>query len=169
MRRGHGKGGGDSDRTALTVPEVRRLLAAEREPPERRAHRQRWSRWRRSHQAAAQRAHARRRARRAPAQAAPPGPIVPVAGTAALTDDAWTRVEPLLPPLQSGHRAYSAHRPILAGMLWVMHTGAPWRAIPERFGPWHTIHSRYQRWRDDGTWQRVLDTLRPPADPDAPS
>jgi len=146
------------------VPEVRRLLRAEREPPEPRERRQRWSRWRRRHQAAAKRAHARRRGRSAPVALAPPAPIVPVAGTAALTDDAWVRVEPLLPPLQSGRRTYAAHRPILAGMLWVMHTGAPWRAIPAHFGPWHTIYSRYQRWRDDGAWQRILDALNPPAD-----
>jgi transposase len=45
-------------------------------------------------------------------------------------------------------------------MFWVLRTGAPWRDLPERYGPWTTVYDRFCRWRDDGTWQRILDTLQ---------
>jgi len=34
--------------------------------------------------------------------------------------------------------------------------GAPWRDLPERYGPWQTCHDRLVRWRRDGTWDRLL-------------
>ena len=51
------------------------------------------------------------------------------------------------------------HRRILNGILWRLHTGAPWRDIPERYGPWQTVYGRFRRWRRDGTWARVLTHL----------
>ena len=44
-------------------------------------------------------------------------------------------------------------------MLWVVRTGSSWRDLPEQFGPWETVHSRYSRWRHAGIWQQVLDTF----------
>ncbi|MEA2585561.1 MAG: hypothetical protein QOF33_3646, partial [Thermomicrobiales bacterium] len=54
---------------------------------------------------------------------------------------------------------------IVAGILWVVRTGSPWRALPPRFGPWETVHSRYSRWRKAGIWQRILAALDQEADP----
>lgn len=51
------------------------------------------------------------------------------------------------------------HRRILNGILWRLHTGAPWRDIPDSYGPWETIYGRFRRWRRDGTWTRVLTHL----------
>jgi transposase len=45
-------------------------------------------------------------------------------------------------------------------ILWVLRTGAPWRDLPERFGPWSTAWSRFRRWTAAGVWQRVLGALR---------
>nr|MBA2453213.1 transposase [Chloroflexia bacterium] len=42
----------------------------------------------------------------------------------------------------------------------VVRTGASWRELPEHFGPWQTVHSRYQRWRTAGIWQRILEVLQ---------
>lgn len=77
-----------------------------------------------------------------------------------LTDARWGRVAPLLPPQKppTGRPAHD-HRAILAGMLWVARTGASWRELPARFGPWPTVHGRYQRWRRAGIWQQILDAL----------
>jgi transposase len=36
-------------------------------------------------------------------------------------------------------------------------TGAPWRDLPERYGPWKTAHERLRRRTGDGTWERILD------------
>jgi transposase len=52
-----------------------------------------------------------------------------------------------------------APRPILNGILWVLPTGAPWRDIPERYGPWETVFKTFNRWREDGTWARIVTSL----------
>ena len=51
-----------------------------------------------------------------------------------LTDKEWARLEPLLPPEQPCGRGgqYRDHRQVVNGILWVLRTGAPWRALPER-------------------------------------
>jgi transposase len=83
-----------------------------------------------------------------------------------LTDEQWTRVEPLLPPLYSGRpgRTYHDHQRILNGLLWLAKTSVPWRDLPERFGPWQTAANCYSSWRRAGIWQRVLYALHWQAD-----
>jgi transposase len=79
-----------------------------------------------------------------------------------LTDREFALIEPLLPPERSGRRGhpYGSHRLVLEGIFWVLRTGAPWRDVPERYGPWSTVYDRFRRWRDDGTWQRIVDALQ---------
>jgi transposase len=48
-------------------------------------------------------------------------------------------------------------------MLWIARTGSSWRDLPDAFGPWNTVQSRYQRWRTAGIWQQILVALNPPA------
>jgi transposase len=55
---------------------------------------------------------------------------------------------------------------VLSAILWVLRTGAPWRDLPERFGPWSTAWSRFRRWTAVGVWQRVLAALQRDADRD---
>ncbi|WP_433560109.1 transposase [Pseudonocardia xinjiangensis] len=57
-------------------------------------------------------------------------------GRGELTDKAWTRIEPLLPPVESGGRRWRDHRQVINAILWKLRTGAPWRDLPERYGPW---------------------------------
>ena len=66
-----------------------------------------------------------------------------------------------LPQKPATGRPANDHRRILEGMLWVMRTGSAWRFLPEHFGPWQTIHSRYQRWGKAGIWQRIVVLLHP--------
>ncbi len=144
------------------MPEVRRLLHALGESEEHQAHRLRWSRFRRRHQGRAQRFHQLRRARQAPALSADPPTALRLLGVSALTDEHWEQVRPLLPPQkpQTGRPAVD-HRLMVEGMLWVMRTGSSWRELPERFGPWSTVSSRYQRWCKEGLWARILQVLLP--------
>jgi len=81
-------------------------------------------------------------------------------GEYTLTDEQWARIPPLLPPQKppTGRPAHD-HRTILAGIFWVIRTGASWRNIPEEFGPWQTINGRYQHWRNAGIWPQILDAL----------
>ncbi len=151
------------------MPEVRRLLLALAEPPDRFGFRLRWSRWRRRHQATAQRCHAARRAQRLlvlPVAQPVVTPVRPV-GSPELTDDQWQRLRPLLPPQRPRRgRPNLDHRRMVAAMLWVERTGCSWRALPDRFGPWHSAYSRYQRWRKAGIWPRIVQALAP-AQPEA--
>jgi transposase len=82
-----------------------------------------------------------------------------------LTDEQWRRLKPLLPPEkpQTG-RPNKNHRRILNGILWIHRTGAPWRDLPERYGPTGTVSSRFYRWRRAGIWQRMLSGLQAQAD-----
>jgi hypothetical protein len=139
----------------LTVPEARRLLRISADTPERQRHGLRWSCWRRAHQATAKRCHAARRAcRHVPTGAAT---VMVVPSTPMLTDALWGGLAPLLPPRHGKRgRLPSDHRPILDGLLWMMGTGRGWRDIPPRFGPWHTLYSRYKQWCRDGTWERIV-------------
>lgn len=82
-----------------------------------------------------------------------------------LTDAQWCRLAPVLPPEKPRvGRPNHPHRRIINGILWILATGAPWRDLPEHFGPWHTISSRFYRWRRAGIWARVLATLQRRAD-----
>ena len=49
---------------------------------------------------------------------------------------------------------------MLDGVLWVLKTGAQWRDLPDRFGPWKTVYGRFARWRDDGTLDRAVARLQ---------
>jgi transposase len=51
------------------------------------------------------------------------------------------------------------HRTVLNAVLWVLHTGAQWRELPGRYGPWQAAHRRLTRWRADGTLARLLGRL----------
>ena len=79
-----------------------------------------------------------------------------------LPDAQWALIEPFFPDRyhhgKAGH-PWKDHRPLVNGILWHLHTGAPWPDVPERYGPWQRIYSRFQRWRCDGTWAQILTHL----------
>lgn len=78
-----------------------------------------------------------------------------------LTDDQWARLVPLLPPAKPATgRPNHDHRTILNGILWILRTGAPWRDLPERYGSWKTVYSRFRRWQQAGIWERMLRELQ---------
>jgi Putative transposase of IS4/5 family (DUF4096) len=149
-----------------SVAEIRRLLHLLRQEDlaylEFHLH---WSQWRREHQWQAQQAHSRRRARQvavaslADASLDPPAPL-DIAGLPPLTPAGWEQIARLLPPQRppTGRPAIE-HRQILDGMLWVMTAGTSWRQVPDAFGPWQTIYSRFQRWKLDGLWEQICTIL----------
>jgi transposase len=77
-----------------------------------------------------------------------------------LSDAEWALLEPLLPARRTPGRHFRDHRAVLNGMLWVLHTGAPWRDLPERYGPWKTVYERFRRWSKEGVFDRVLERLQ---------
>ena len=48
---------------------------------------------------------------------------------------------------------------MLNGVLWVLCSGATWRDMPERFGPWSTVYQRFRDWRNQGTFNKMLKRL----------
>ena len=77
-------------------------------------------------------------------------------GRGELTESAWTRIAVLLPANGGRGGQWRDHRTVINGILWKLRTGAPWRDLPERYGPWKTAHERLRKWTADGTWDRVL-------------
>jgi transposase len=81
-------------------------------------------------------------------------------GRGEITDAAWERIEPLLPKNSRPGGRWRDHRTILNGILWRLRTGAPWRDLPSRYGPWQTCYDRFVRWRREGTWERLLSDVQ---------
>ena len=78
-----------------------------------------------------------------------------------LTDEQWDQLDPLLPPQKPGTgRTNLDHRTVINGILWILKTGAPWRDLPERYGKWQTVYSRFYRWRKGGVWDRIFQQLQ---------
>jgi transposase len=78
-----------------------------------------------------------------------------------LTEEMWEKIKPLLPS-QSGYwgRPSRPHREIIEGILWILRTGAPWRDLPEEYGPWRSCFNRFNRWSANGTWQIIWEVLK---------
>jgi transposase len=78
-----------------------------------------------------------------------------------MSDEQWQQVEPLLPPQKpKTGRSNLDHRMVINGIIWILRTGAPWRDLPERYGKWQTVSSRFYRWQKRGIWDRLLAELQ---------
>ncbi len=83
----------------------------------------------------------------------------------ALMDEQWALIEPELPrsAARTGRKPRD-RRLILDGIFWILHTGAPWRDLPERFGDYKKVHTRFSRWARSGVWARMFEHLADAAD-----
>ena len=82
-----------------------------------------------------------------------------------LSDAAWARIEPVLPPLKGRMgRPMRDHRLLVEAAIWRYRTGSPWRDLPAEFGPWQTAWKRHARFAEDGVWDQVLTVLLAEAD-----
>ncbi len=78
-----------------------------------------------------------------------------------LTDDQWELLATVLPPAGAGGRPRSADlREVVNAMPYVSRTGCQWAMLPHDLPPKSTVYDYFAAWRDDGTWQRILDVLR---------
>jgi transposase len=76
-----------------------------------------------------------------------------------LSDEQWERIVPLLPELKyheprRGRPCVDLRR-VVNSVLWVLHTGRPWNAMPDRYAPYQTAHRYYLRWLKSGVLARV--------------
>ncbi|WP_329582492.1 IS5 family transposase [Streptomyces sp. NBC_01361] len=80
-----------------------------------------------------------------------------------LSDAEWEFVRPLLPASLRGRKRLDDRR-VLNGIVWKFRTGTAWRDVPERYGSWATLHTRFRRWAKDGTFERMLRAAQAKAD-----
>lgn len=53
---------------------------------------------------------------------------------------------------------------MLNGIVWIARSGAAWRDLPERFGPWQTVYERFTVWSNANVFENLFDVLRVDAD-----
>src|SRR5215217_4629905 len=75
-----------------------------------------------------------------------------------LTDNEWSAIKPMLPNKPRGVPRVNDRR-VLNGIFWILRSGAPWRDLPDMFGPYTTCYNRFVRWRRAGVWGRIIDAL----------
>lgn len=80
-----------------------------------------------------------------------------------MTDEQWEQIKDLIPKARTG-RPPKDNRLMFNAMLWMARSGAGWEDLPERYGPWKTVYSRFCKWRDDGTLITIFLELNSEAD-----
>ena len=77
-----------------------------------------------------------------------------------LSDEQWERIRELLPG-KAGDPGCTAknNRRFVNAVLWVLRSGARWSDLPERYGKWKSVHTRFSRWAKSGAWERVFAAL----------
>ena len=82
-----------------------------------------------------------------------------------LRDDQWDRIAAIL-PVREGSVGVTAkdNRLFVEAVFYRYRAGIPWRDLPERFGDWSVVHTRFSRWAKSGVWQRIFQHLAVDAD-----
>ena len=74
----------------------------------------------------------------------------------ALSETEWKVIQPVLPTKSRGVPRVDDRR-VLNGIFWVLRSGAPWRDLPDQYGPYTTCYNRFVRWRRAGVWDRLFE------------
>ena len=84
-----------------------------------------------------------------------------------LTDAEWERMQPYFPERQMGDKGRPRREPreMLNGIFWIARSGAAWRDLPERYGPWQTVYKRFREWSESGLIEKICYELGEDADP----
>ena len=75
-----------------------------------------------------------------------------------ITEEQYARIRPSL-PVQRGNVSLP-NLQFLNALLYVAEHGCKWRGLPKRFGNWHTIYTRMNRWSKNGALDRVFEQLQ---------
>jgi putative transposase len=79
-----------------------------------------------------------------------------------LTEIQWEILRPRLPDAKPGGRPREVDlREVMNTLLYQDRTGCQWELLPHDLLPKSTVFDYFKRWRDDGTWQKIVDALRP--------
>ena len=77
-----------------------------------------------------------------------------------LTDAQWEIIRPLIPSSRVGRPRLVDMREVLNSIRYLVRSGCQWDMLPHDLLPKSTVYDYFAQWRDDGTWQNILDTLR---------
>ena len=77
-----------------------------------------------------------------------------------MTDEQWAVLEPLVPVSSLGRPRGVEMREVLNAIFYQARSGCQWDMLPHDFPPKSTVFDYFKQWRDDGTWQVLLDALR---------
>ncbi|WP_326672651.1 IS5 family transposase [Streptomyces canus] len=80
-----------------------------------------------------------------------------------LTDQEWELLAPLIPRAATG-RPRVSDRQVINGMVYKIRTGISWRDLPERYGPWQTVYTRFRRYALDRVFTQALQQIQACAD-----
>ena len=83
-----------------------------------------------------------------------------------LTDSEWESIEKYLLKKEPGTRGRppKSKRDIINGIVWIARSGAPWRDMPERYGPWETVYWWFQQLIENGILTSIFKDLNVDAD-----
>lgn len=83
-----------------------------------------------------------------------------------LSDSEWERLKPYFEKEESQKRGRPRRnaRELLNAILWITHSGAAWRDLPERYGTWQTAYKRFVQWLESGLLEKIFHELSSDAD-----
>ena len=76
-----------------------------------------------------------------------------------LSDQQWSLIEDIFPKPKPMGRPPVDPRDMIDAIFWRLRTGAPWRDLPEEFGPWKTVYNHFDKWNSDGILDQVQHRL----------
>ena len=80
-----------------------------------------------------------------------------------ITDQQWSKIALFLPgKVGDVGRSTVDNRLFVNAVLWIARSGAPWRDLLERFGPWNSVYRRFRRWAKADIWKNVFEELQEP-------
>jgi putative transposase len=77
-----------------------------------------------------------------------------------LTDAQWDIIKPLIPSSKVGRPRVHDMREVLNAIFYLTRSGCQWDMLPHDLPPKSTVYDHFAQWRDDGTWQNIMDALR---------
>ena len=78
-----------------------------------------------------------------------------------LTDEQWALIESWVPQTRArAGRPPRDRRMLLYGVFWILHTGAPWRDLPQGLRPWQYEYAHFSKWRRDGVFAEIIEALQ---------
>src|SRR5512147_1431987 len=79
-----------------------------------------------------------------------------------LAEAQWKLIKPLISPAKPGGRPREVDmREVFNTLRYQARTGCQWDMLPHDLLPKSTVYDYFAQWRDDGTWPKILDALRP--------